>query len=377
LDIVEVDVREGVGIVDIYATLDRQSYKTTEVSLQATGLAGTNDYALNSNKIVFEPMSTRSHSYITIFEDDVIEGSEYIDIKLGNVSNGTVKGNSNMRVLILGDLKLNDTGAVSYYNNGQFDALVPEGQYPNQDAEYGLDIKADYTNGNGFAGASYNKIDNSGNFLPSASQGNACTFDGHTGLTWEMKGAPFFHTFHGEDADEVEEMEYTKNHYNNSNGLFRWYNADDNVNGGSKGGVNKNELSGNVLAANGVCMFPPKETPLYDATVTQRGCTTDKYVSVINRKGLCGNIDWRLPTITELQTLLIYEDNHRPIDNEYFSHTESSDAAQDARDFTYLSATPSVDNDASVWCLSLKDRQIKLCNKTEAHHIRLVRGNSF
>lgn len=380
LEVSRVDVREGVGVVDIFATLDRKSFKNTEATLAISGLASqSNDFSIDSTKITFDANTTRSHTFITILEDDIIEGSETINIELSSVLNGNVGTTKQMQVLILGDLKLNDTGVVSYYNENAYNALIPDASHPHQDADYGLDNDPQYMNKNGFAGASYNKIDDSGNYLPQNAIDHRCVVDQHTGLTWQIKGAPFYYVFQEDPTgdDLTAELEYTRHHYNNSNGKYMWYDANDSENGGSRGGVNKSQLKAPVLAANGACIFPPNEHPLYIADVTQRGCTSDKYVQLTNKDALCGNVDWRLPTINELQTLMIYEDDHRGFDPNFFPDTDKEDASNTGGDFIYLSSTPSVENEASVWCMDVAERRVKLCNKTQLNHVRLVRGNKF
>jgi hypothetical protein len=74
---------------------------------------------------------------------------------------------------------------------------------------------------------------------------------------------------------------------------------------------------------------------------------------------------------------MVYEDQHRGFDQDYFPDTDPSQASQTNSDYVFLSSTPSVDNDASVWCMDVASRRIKLCNKNTPHHVRLVRGNNF
>lgn len=375
-----LDVREGVGVVEIDATLDRKSYRQVEAKLAFSGLASqTGDYTINNDTIVFPPGTTTAGTYITITEDDIIEGSETIIVQIDQADNASLSDDVELQIIIQGDLKLTDTGVQHFYNAGGFNALVPDGEHPYQDADYGLDNDPSFNTANGHAGFFYNKIDDAGNSLPVNTDAQECTYDAHTGLTWEVKGDYFYYDFiEDPDEDELEtQLEITGLHFDSVNSRYKWYSADDTANGGSRGGVNNKELTSPVLASTGVCMFPHREHPLHIASVTAKGCTTDKYVELINKAGKCGFVDWRLPTITELQTLLVYEDQHRGIDTNYFPNSVSGNATHFGEDFIFLSSTPSVDNDASVWCLNLADRKIQLCNKTNNHHVRLVRGNQF
>lgn len=374
LDVQNVDVREGVGTVDIKASLDRPTYQLVTARLAFDGLASINDYSVDSEEIVFEPDSMNSTTSINIFADDIIEGSETIDVSFLSAANASTGDNSSMRIIIQGDLKLTDTGVRSYYNNGNFNSSTPDAEHPQQDADFGLDTNANYNTSNGLRGLSYNKIDGAGNSLPANETGHECVYDAHTGLTWEIKGDYFYHEF-GQEDDAIE-IEYTNNHYNNSNGTYMWYQNNNTLNGGSKGGVNSKELKSPILASQ-QCMFPHRENPLHINTVTQKGCTADQYEELINKKASCGFLDWRLPSISELQTLVIYENALRGYDENYFPDSNAAGASHTNEDFVYLSSTPSVDNEASVWCLDASERRIKLCNKTDYHHVRLVRGQKF
>jgi hypothetical protein len=155
-----------------------------------------------------------------------------------------------------------------------------------------------------------------------------------------------------------------------------WYQNDSTLNGGSKGGSDSNELEGEVLASQ-QCMFPYREHPLHISGVGRKGCTTDKYEELINKTAKCGFVDWRLPTITELQSLVVYQDSENVQDMAYFPDSNAEEASHTTDGFVYLSSTPSIDNEASVWCLDASERRIKLCNKRDYHHVRLVRGSQF
>lgn len=374
----DVDVREGVGQVDILASLDRPTYREVTATLVFEGLASGNDYSVESNTITFLPDEEVAVTSINIFEDDVIEGSETIDIDITSAQNANLGENTAMQIIIQGDLKLNDTGVTKFYNDGRFDASTPDAEHASQDADFGLDTDSDFNTTNGYAGLFYDKIDGAGNRLPANETGHECVYDNHTGLTWEIKGDYFYHEWSENPTTEEADIEnaWAGQYYNNRNGRYMWNIVDPTKNGGTSGGQNDRELRPPVLASMN-CMFPDSDHPLHVVGVNQKGCTSDNYEKVINKSALCGFVDWRLPTITELQTLVRYEDDLRGFDTAYFNDTDANEASPGNDDFVYLSATPSVDNEASVWCLEAKTRRVKLCNKTDHHHVRLVRGNQF
>ena len=378
LNIENIDVREGVGKVDIKATLDRPSYKEVTANLSFDGLASVNDYEVTNPSIIFKSDEISSSTSIDIFADDIIEGSETIEVALQSVVNGSIGGNNSMRVIILGDLKLTDTGVTLYYNNGEYNSNMPDAAHGQQDADFGLDTNANFNTRNGLGGLSYNKIDDAGNALGANDNAHQCVYDAHTGLSWEIKGEYFYHQFSEDPSDEEEEIEanYTNRHFNNRNGRYMWYEDDNKLNGGSKGGANNKELEAPILASQ-ACMFPNRDSPLYISSVTQKGCTSDKYEELINKTARCGFVDWRLPTINELQSLVVYQDSENAHDMDYFPESDEAEASHTASGFVYLSSTPSIDNEASVWCLDTSERRIKLCNKRDYHHIRLVRGSQF
>lgn len=165
--------------------------------------------------------------------------------------------------------------------------------YPRQDGRFGRDAKATVGTlvkfGGGAAGFDYTKVDNIGNDRPatatlgSAATDWACTRDNITGLTWEVKV---------NDASHLRDMNWN----------YTWYNSDGSTNGGNAG----------TSSGTSNCK-------------TVGRCDTEKFVADVNASpGLCGNTNWRMPTLRELFTLVHAGTQNPSIDTTYFPNTQAS-----------------------------------------------------
>lgn len=177
------------------------------------------------------------------------------------------------RVLAVGPNKsLNDTG-VNAFSSGTYGSsslLAEPPTHPRQDASQGRDGAARVGTlakiGGGSKGFDFTKISNDGNVLSAiAAIGTAgsdwgCVRDNVTGLTWEVKAAA---------PDQLRSAGHT----------YTWYSSDATTNGGEAG-----------VASGGVCQ-------------TAGRCDTEKFVQDVNAVGLCGHVDWRMPTLKELHSI--------------------------------------------------------------------------
>lgn len=118
-----------------------------------------------------------------------------------------------------------------------------------------------------------------------------CVRDEVTGLVWEVK------TVDGGLRDQ--------------NHLYTWYNPNPEENGGAPG-----------TRDGGVCAGDIK-------------CDTRSYVAAVNRNGLCGADDWRLPTRAELRTIVDYKAEFPAIDTSYFANTVARSFWTDEANETY------------------------------------------
>lgn len=104
----------------------------------------------------------------------------------------------------------------------------------------------------------------------------SCVRDNVTGLMWEVK------TVDGGLRDQ--------------NHTYTWHNPDSGENGGAPGPGDGGECSGSA-------------------------CGTHAYVQAVNEQGLCGETDWRMPTRSELRTIVDYQASFPAIRTAYFPNT--------------------------------------------------------
>lgn len=149
-----------------------------------------------------------------------------------------------------------------------------------------------------------------------------CVRDEVTGLVWEVK------TVDGRLRDQ--------------NHLYTWYNPNPDENGGAPGTRDGGQCGGGIK------------------------CDTRAYVAAVNRNGLCGASDWRLPTRAELRTIVDYRAEFPAIDTGAFANTV-------ARSFWTAEANGTYPNYA--WHTDFKFGLASYYYyKSGAKAVRLVRG---
>ncbi len=251
----------------------------------------------------------------------------------GNI--GTSSGSNYLRLVRSGPAPgaMNDTGQ-DWWSGRLTNYLTSEpAAYPGQDASHGRDARA-ADDADGHAGFSFTKLDAGGDPLRPSARTWSCVQDEVTGLVWEAK------TDNGGRHDK--------------DWSYYWYNPDPFINGGSAGTADST-------------LFPSNRC--FD-----RGrCDTDKLVADVNAEGLCGFSDWRLPSRTELRSIVDFGTRMPAVDTAYFPNTMTPTTT----DFGfYWTAAPSAAWTGWIYGVSFADGAEAPQRNTGMQHVRLVRGRS-
>lgn len=179
----------------------------------------------------------------------------------------------------------------------------------------------------------YQKVGVSGELLDDDAETWGCVLDKVTGLLWEVK----------EGMDET----YGNRGLHDGDDLFTWYNARPDANGGAVGDWNAryNQCAG----------YTEGEPVTY--------CNTEELVSRVNKHGYCGKLDWRVPTRSELETLVHFGHTMPAIDTRYFPNTKNN---------FYWSDTPVVGIPAMAWAVSFQFGFSAHMQRDNGQSVRLV-----
>ena len=243
--------------------------------------------------------------------------------------------------------QLNDTGQTwganyPYDNNSDCSGNDSEAQ----DCSHGRDAQAAEGTltkvGSGSAGFDFTKLDSNGYPL-SVQEGTwsefgdeglgtkwSCVQDNHTGFIWEIKTTSGLHR----SVDK-----------------YNWYNTDINTNGGEDGDADNNGA---------ICDG-------YNESDPTTFCNTQAFVERVNIAGLCGNNDWRLPSIGVLRSIVDYS---------IFSPVIDTDTAYypNVRSDYYWSSSAYANSSFHAWFVDFNNGDDSSYSRNNSSRVRLVRG---
>ncbi|TDF39659.1 DUF1566 domain-containing protein [Alteromonadaceae bacterium M269] len=229
---------------------------------------------------------------------------------------------------------LNDTGVTQLASNNSVGS-EPQNLFPGQDGHRGRDVIFDNgaleKAGRGQQGFDYTRLDAVGDQVDDDSLSFSCVRDNLTGLVWEVK-----------------EQGASLNSVSNT---YSWFFSENN--GGFEGVAN---------AAGASCDLAQ--------------CNTTAFVEAVNARGLCGFFDWRIPTYSELQSLLHLGKTSGPLIDE-MNFPNTTDAAANPLFYWAREASadgPQGDAAQNAWAIDFATGNDNFLNKSSAARVRLVRA---
>ncbi len=410
-DIPQQIVSEKTGGIEIGLSLTSITEKVVTVPIDFTGTANEEqDFEKQfSDTIEFAPLQDKQTLALTVIDDAIPEGGESLTLTLGDITNSAAGDQDSHTVIISGQVGLNDTGVLLYSDGVNLDYQETPDGFPGQDAASGRDVTVNNPV-DGFAGFAFEYLDADGNVIGEGSrdeasaEGAVCVRDRTTNLTWEIKQEQHVDLLRNRDEVNLAYSEgrstYTTNFedehlfWRSSNYKYYWYSLDEGNNAGVAGA--QPEALSTTLPMSSDCAYEASE--LDHELGSGRGqarCHTNDYLREMQRASLCGFTDWRLPTLNEMKSVVVYETQTAingeevsvipsmfPRDaaiekgNQVFSvYRDRIEQSPITRPF-YFTSTPSTENDGSVWCVNTETGDTALCLKNRTGYIRGVRGGS-
>ena len=237
---------------------------------------------------------------------------------------------------------INDTGMNRCFDNSKVLSNCVSTEFPNQDASRGRDVHASLLDkvGSGPSAFDFTKLDQFAGELPDSATTFSCVRDNISGLIWEVK--------------QVSNGTLPNTQLREAQNSYTWFL--NSVNNGGESGVE--------AAAQTSC----------PSTVN---CGLEQYVTEVNEANYCGGNNWRVPSHSELSSLLYFaqEGSGSVIINDFFPNT----ATQLINDVVpYWTMQTSVEGGASAfaWAIDMISGKDVGYPKQNLGYVRLVRDTS-
>lgn len=360
-------VVEGDSIIQ-QAVLSHYTSKDVTLTLTQTGIAAPEDFIVDISELTLKlPAETLSTDITFSASDDSFdEGGESVIYTIASVGNATIDSSKKtLAFYIPGQKSFNDTGYVTYFDGTDYDSVTPPASYPNQDADFGLDVTNGNEHSDGEYGFRYTKLDAHGNpLLPSATNWR-CVKDEHSGLYIEAKQAPIalpsqsdvdtWVKNHKNDPDANPYLwESQSQSWRSASYTYTWHDSDSTTNGGYAGAVNDLLYSAGPISSQ--CAYTNDSSG-------SNHCNTSSYIDSLNSRSICGITDWRLPSPVEARSFINFNVGTAPTGGiDFFPNLGD-------RLFTHSS---SVKQDGSARCIDSQNGELELCNKNITHSTGIV-----
>jgi len=237
---------------------------------------------------------------------------------------------------------INDSGMGKCYNHTQ-EVACTSPDFPRQDAAVGRDsVVTTHIDkvGAGEHAFDFTKLNEFADELPDTESDFSCVRDNVTGLIWEVKA---------QNTGTVPntQLREGQNHYT-------WYLNDNN-------GV---QTGSSLGAANSTCP-------------STSNCGLQAYVDAVNGLDYCGGTNWRVPTYTELMTLLDYGKQGQSLllDDDYFPNTPSQNTFTQAPYLPYWTSQTAADGTSlsQAYIIDMSNGNDLAYPKSKTAFVRLVR----
>lgn len=239
---------------------------------------------------------------------------------------------------------INDTGMNRCFDNSKVLSNCVSTEFPEQDASRGRDVHASLLDkvGSGPGAFDFTKLDQFAGELPDSSTTFSCVRDNISGLIWEVK--------------QVSNGILPNTQLREAQNSYTWFL--NSVNNGGESGV---------------------EAPAQTSCPSTVNCGLEQYLTEVNEANYCGGNNWRVPTHSELSSLLSFaqEGSGSVMIADYFPNT-ATQLINDVVPYWTMQTSVEGGRYAFAWAIDMVSGKDIGYPKQNLGYVRLVRdtGNN-
>jgi hypothetical protein len=237
---------------------------------------------------------------------------------------------------------INDTGMNRCFDNSKLLSNCVSNEFPGQDASRGRDVHASLLDkvGSGPGAFDFTKLDQFAGELPDSATNFSCVRDNISGLIWEVK--------------QESNGTLPNTQLREAQNSYSWFL--NSVNNGGESGVE--------AAAQTSC----------PSTVN---CGLEQHITEVNEANYCGGNNWRVPTHSELSSLLYFaqEGSGSVMINDFFPNT-ATQLINDVVPYWTMQTSVEGGESAFAWAIDMISGKDVGYPKQNLGYVRLVRDTS-